>query len=223
MYPFFFGDYMISILMTPCGDTKTFEKQVETVETTIGTEYEIVCTLVQGDPMLDWFVEYCQKKTIRCMKVPDLGYTVLTNILAARAHGDYLYYLAPNTIIDPQEKEWGKAAISLLPFTDKIGGVLLSLKPNDLQCNALLLTQKAYCVLGYYTLPLFETSLYGTRWNASILTELKRLVNMPCGIQYGEIANTEGYATDKGMYDVTRIGRMNAMARLQQFMEADND
>jgi len=209
--------------MTPCNDIKTFQRQVETVGSTIGTEYEILCTLIRGDPMIEWFLEYCGKNNIRNMQVPDLGYTTLTNILAARAYGQYVYYLTPTTVIDPQEKDWGKTAISLLSFADKIGGVLLSLKPNDLQCNALLLTQKAYNVLGYYTLPLFETSLYGARWNASILTELKRLVNMPCGIQYGEIANTEGYATDKNMYDVTRTGRMNAMARLQQFMEVTDD
>ena len=214
---------MISILMTPCNDIKTFQRQVETVGSTIGTEYEILCTLIHGDPMIEWFLEYCGKNNIRNMQVPDLGYVTLINVLAARALGTFIYYVSPTTTIKEDEKEWGRAAISLLPYPDKIGGVLLSNKPNDLQCNALLITQKTFHCLGYYALPLFETAVYGARWNGSILTELKRLVNMPCGIEYGSIANNEGYATDKTMFDITRIGRMNAMARVQQFMEADND
>ena len=213
---------MISILMTPFSDTAKFSTQYKAITETIGTEHEILCTLLDSDSMRDWFVEYFSANNIRYMIVPDLGYTNLINILAARAYGDYIYYVSPHTIIG-DDSGWGKRVIAALSTEDKICGGLLSAKINDMNCTGLVLPIRTFHIFGYYNMPLFETSVYGTRWAASILTDAGRLVNIPCGVEYAIALHGDNYMTDQDMFNTTRAGRMTTLARLSEFMEEKDD
>jgi len=219
---FSFGGKMLSILMTPFNDTDTFSIQHKAIVETIDTEHEIICTLLDGDNMREWFEVYFAEHNIRYMLVPDLGYTNLINILAARAHGDYLYYVSPYTVIG-SDVGWGRRAISALSAKDSVCGGLLSATINDINCTGLFLPIRTFHILGYYNMPLFETSVYGTRWAASILTDAGRLVNIPCGVEYNVTPHNDNYTTDRDMFNVTRAGRMMTLARLSEFMEKKDD
>jgi hypothetical protein len=174
--------------------------------------------------MVEWFTEYCDKNAIKRILLPDLGFTVFTNILAARACGDLIYYSTPFSGVEGLDKGWDKRVRdTVAKYRDGIYGCLLSDMPNNINCDSILLPQRVFCALGYYTMPLFETQVYGARWNASILTELKRLCNIPCGITYSKTPNQDGYELDRDMFDCTRRARLTAGARLEQFMEDRND
>lgn len=210
---------MISILMTPCLKTGDFQAQFETISKTIGCEFEVLCTLINGDPEQDWFENYYKVNKIRYLKVPDLGYTTLINILAARAIGDIILYISPTTVINSEETGWGLKVIASLSDTDRICGAVLSLKHNDLDCSGLAIPVRTFITLGYYCHPIFETQVYGTRWNASVLTECKRLYNIVCDFTYANINGSDMYVADRALFDITRSARHTAVSRLEQFME----
>jgi hypothetical protein len=218
-YPSLYKALMISILMTPCFKTGEFQTQYETISKTIGCEFEVLCTLINGDPERDWFEAYFKANNIRYLKVPDLGYTTLINILAARALGDVMLYIAPTTIIDETEQDWGLKIVAALSDKDRICGAILSLTHNDLHCSGLAIPQRTFVTLGYYCHPLFETQVYGVRWNASVLTEFKRLYNITCGFTYQNVSDTDMYKADRLLFDITRAARITVASRLEQFME----
>lgn len=210
---------MISILMTPCIDTGGFKVQYETIRDTIGCDFEVLCTLIKGDTGHEWFENYYKENKIRYLKVPDLGYTTLINILAARALGDIILYIAPTTTIDKSELGWGKLVTDTLKDKDNIAGALLSTTFNDLHCTGLALPVKTFITLGYYCHPIFETQVYGTRWNASVLTELKRLYNITCRFTYQNISDGDLYKADRSLFDITRNARATTVQKLEQFKE----
>lgn len=215
---------MISVLFTPAANTEEFEKRHTSFENTLTEEHEYLCAIAKNDPMVEWFTEYCDKNKIKRIILPDLGFTVFTNILAARTCGDLIYYSSPFSNADCLDKGWDtRVRASIAGYKDGIYGCLLSDTPNNINCDSILVPQKVFCALGYYAMPLFETQVYGARWNASILTELKRLCNIPCGITYSKSPNEDGYALDRDMFDCTRRARVTACARLEQFMEDRND
>lgn len=215
---------MISVLLTPAADKVEFENRHKALETTLTEEHEYLCAIVKNDPLVEWFTDYCDTNKVKKIVLPDLGFTTFVNILAARGSGDLIYYSSPFSIIDPSDKGWDiRVRQSISKYKDGIYGCLLSDRPNDLNCDSILIPQRVFCALGYYIMPLFETQVYGARWNASILTELGRLCNIPCGIKYSKTPNEDGYLLDKDMFDCTRRVREVAIARLDQFKEDSDD
>lgn len=215
---------MISILLTPAADKDVFERQHKALDTTITESREYLCAIAKTDPTIERLVAYCDANSIKRIILPDLGFTVATNILAARASGDLIYYLSPFSTVDVSDVGWDvRVRNAIGRFTDGIYGCLLSDTPNNLNCDSILISQKVFCALGYYTMPLFETQVYGARWNASVLTEINRLCNIPCGMQYSKSPNEQGYLLDKDMYDCTRRARLVATSRLSQFMENNDE
>jgi hypothetical protein len=130
-----------------------------------------------------------------------------------------MLYIAPSTIIDETEQDWGLKVVAALSDKDRICGAILSLTHNDLYCSGLAIPQRTFVTLGYYCHPLFETQVYGVRWNASVLTEFKRLYNITCGFTYQNTSDTDMYKADRLLFDITRAARINVASRLEQFME----
>lgn len=213
---------MISIFLTPYQNTELFQRQHENISSTIGVEHEFLCTLLNGDNTLEWYREYTAKHGIRSMVVPDLSVVNLINILAARAIGDYLLYISDIVDIPDGDKDWGKRAIAAVDRQDKIMGGVLSMQVNDQNCTGLFMPVKTFHVLGYYCCPIFETPIYGYRWNASILTEVERLVNIQCGMKYFPLQDSEAMSRDKEIYNVTRPARLTAAQRLSEFIGGKN-
>ena len=215
---------MISIVLTPAANKDEFETKHKALEATVSEEHEYLCAIVKNDPATEAFVEYCDANKIKKIILPDLGFTTFANILAARACGDLIYYSTPFSVVAPSDVGWdGRVRRAIRKYKDGIYGCLLSDKPNDLNCDSIMISQKVFCALGYYIMPLFETQVYGARWNASILTELNRLCNIPCGIKYTKTPNADGMLLDKDMFDWTRRAREVAIARLAQFKENSDD
>jgi hypothetical protein len=209
---------VISIFLTPYQNPDVFERQHQNITKTIGVEHEFLCTLLGGDSTFEWYREYTSAHGIRTMVVPHLGVVNLVNVLAARAAGKHLLYISDIVDILDTDTGWGERALAGLEWKDGICGAILSSVANDQNCTGLLLPIRTFHVLGYYCCPIFETPVYGYRWNASILTELDRLVNIPCGIQYASIGDSEYMERDRELYGVTRQARVVASERLQEFM-----
>ena len=220
--PFLWCD-MISIFLTPYQRPEVFEAQHRAIARTIGVGHEFLCTLLTGDPLLEWYREYTAQNGIRAMMVPNLGVVNLVNMLAARAVGTHMLYIPDIVDVIEEREGWGKRALNALPHKDNIGGAVLSLVHNDQNSTGLLMPVRTFHVLGYYSCPIFDTPVYGYRWAASVLTELGRLVNIRCGFRYAPLPEGDEITRDRELFNVTRQGRVAAAERLMGFMEAEDD
>ncbi len=212
---------MISIIMTPYQNVEVFQKQYKALKSCIDTDFEVIISVVDTDPMQTWFVDFCSTNDIRCMVVPNFGVINLINILAARARGDYIFYVSDIMVFDESDK-WGSLVVNTLQKKDKINSAILSLHTNDYNCTGLFMTTKLFHVLGYYACPVFTSPIVAYRWNASILTDVGRLVNIKCGINYNKV-DSDSLLEDMDLFNVTRSARIATSERVKEFVEDDND
>jgi len=212
---------MISLLFIPCGDADKFAAQVKIIRETVDYAYELVVALIETDPESLRLEEVCVAEKARYLVLPDFGYTTIVNILAARARGEYVVYVPPNMEIE--EEGWGKEAVSQLQFPDKICGGILNKGTDYSHCSGLIMPLKTMHILGYYSMPLFETMVFGMRWTASVLTDLERFVTMDVNIRHVPIAKSSYYTQDNDLFNVTRQGRQLAYTKLLAFTEEEDD
>jgi glycosyltransferase involved in cell wall biosynthesis len=214
---------MITILMIPFENQDGFKEQCETIEATIGAEYEILCAILDVDRTAAWFQEYCYDKGIRHLMLPNLGISNLLNILAARAQGDYLYYISDVMTLSREDIGWGDVATKMVYRKDGISGGILAPFPTFPNCVGIFMPIRTFHVFGYYSCPIFESPLFGYRWNASILTELNRLVNIPSKITYAPIPDFGVLRGDSDIFNATRAARLNVVERARGFTEKAYD
>lgn len=213
---------MISIILIAYGPTDGFAAQFHDIKTTIGVEHEILCAVLETDIMREWYVQFLQEHGARFLILPDLGFVLLTNILATRASGAYILCATSMRLVDA-DSGWGERAITALSHPDKIGGALISKKMYDHNISGLLITTRTFHVLGYYSMPLFQTLMYGARWAGSALITVGRFVNIPSVCTHARIGAEESLQIDEDLYNVTSKGRLGTASRLQEFMETKNE